>query len=312
MVNHSPLRFREEELTPTTEALAEWCFDRMSDVASGTCPSCHGEMAYTVDTIVVAQGAGEAGTQGAPRKIVCRCTTTHLDDEGKDHSGCGRYWYVRILTDGTEPAIIPETDSALKPLAERFAATDPKSQEDKVRAAAEKWVGAVTALLGLFGLSGIAFGKDAVAGLGTDLRWVFAVALLVAVCTASLAVLRIYRAAYGWPHTVDVSNVRGLKKWNRERRAAPGKAADNLRAGVYLALSSVLALCVGAGVVLWSGLHTHAALIEVTRADDSRVCGELLDSTPTAKLRIRRADGTVDTPDAARLQKLSSVTKCDS
>ncbi|MDT5093468.1 MAG: hypothetical protein QOH60_2831 [Mycobacterium sp.] len=297
----------------TDNVLRTWSFNMEDDTVTGACPNCHHTMVYEFEQNVVSINfARENLTRkiDATRKITCACRVTHIDSQGNDHKGCGSYWFVRILPHGATPQVTVERDPLLQHVSAELAEQDSATQEQKVRAAAEKWVGAVTALLGLFGLSGIAFGKDVFASLGTGPRCVMAVALVVSVLAAALAVLRIYRAAYGWPHIDDVSKVSSLMKWYRQRHNAPVKAAESLQWGVYLALTSVVALCVAAGAAIWSGANPPTALVNVTRTDDSRVCGNLLDSKDAGKLRIRRNNGSVENMDASTISKMSTVTKC--
>lgn len=308
-VSHRDVNYRQEQVPLTLDALAGWTLDPNNDLGVGQCPHCGGDMTWQFESSVTAQGPGEDAPDGASQRVVCACGQQHRDAPAGS-VGCGRYWHVRVLPEGSEPQIIPEVDPMRAHLADQLSGSTPQVQEQKVRAAAEKWVGAVTALLGLFGLSGIAFGKDVFTALGPCARIVLAIALGLAVAFAALSVLLIYKAAFGWPRSMDVSTGQGLSDWNEKRRKAAETAADNLRSGVYLALASLLALCVGAGAVFSSGFQTRTALIEVTRLDDSRVCGELLVNAGTGAVRIRRDDGSVETLKAAELSKVLPATKC--
>ncbi|MGW0638311.1 hypothetical protein [Nocardia salmonicida] len=310
-MSHRPIQHLEQEFFPTATALAGWVFDRNNDTAEGECPACGGEMEYEFESTAVAMGAGQAASGGTPRQMSCGCKQVHRDNAGEERSGCGHFWYVRVKPDDSPP-LIPETDQSLKHLADQLAAADPGGQEAKVRAAAEKWVGAVTALLGLFGLSGVAFGKDAFAGLDTGIRGLLALVLVVAVAAAGFAVFFVYRAAYGWPRSVDIATVSDLEEWNRNRRASAATAAGYLKAGVHCALGSVVVLCVAAGIVMVCGASKRSPLVEVTSGDDSKVCGELLNSSDAGKLRVRRADGTVAVVDGATSTKIFVVSKCGS
>ncbi|MFV8165256.1 hypothetical protein ACNQVK_24725 [Mycobacterium sp. 134] len=308
-VSHRTVEYRRDRVEPTPEALAGWGYNRNNDLAAGECLYCHHEMTWQVETSAVSMGSSEDAPDGVSVEMTCACATQHrATPEGK--VGCGRYWAVRVLAEGNEPPIVPETDPTRMHLANQVASNTPLVQEGKVRAAAEKWVGAVTALLGLFGLSGIAFGKDVFTGLGPCARVVLAVALALAVLLSALSVLLIYKAAYGWPRSVDISTGLSLSKWNLKRRMAAASAAANLRAGVYLVLVSLLALSVGAGAVFSSGFHSRAALVEVTRVDDSQICGELLSNTDNGALRIRRADGSLEVVKPDALAKIAVVAKC--
>lgn len=308
-MTHRDVNYRQEQLRPTREALAGWTLDRNNDRGVGQCVECAGEMSWQFEPTLIAHGPGSGDPDGASQRVTCACRNTHRGTpEGT--VGCGRSWIVRVLPDGNEPPIVPETDPIRMDIADQIGDITPQIQEQMVRAAAEKWVGAVTVLLGLFGLSGIAFGKDVFTNLGPYAREVLAIALGLAVVFAAASVLLIHKAAFGWPHSVDVSTGTGLSDFDIRRRKAAQTAACNLRSGVYLALGSLLALCVGAGAVFSSGFQTRTELIEVTRHDDSQVCGHLLPNAGTGALRIRRDDGSVETVTADTLSKLVPATKC--
>ncbi|WNM37591.1 hypothetical protein RMN56_20780 [Micromonospora halotolerans] len=303
------MRYLVDEVRLTPGDLADWTVDRNEDTAQGRCPACHHRMTYDFESDAVAQGIAPREADGAPRRIDCRCRQSHLEGVTR-HPSCGRWWYARIRPEGHVPPVVPELDETLKLAADELAASGRVAQEAAVRAAAEKWVAGVTALLGLFSLSGIAFGKDAFGGVAGVAKGVLATALILAVVVAALAVISTYCAAYGWPRVVDTSNVSGLRKWWRKRRAAPRAAADNLRRGVYLALTAVVALCVAAGII-WFGSAPPTPRVEVTQTDGSTVCGDLVSSTAAGTIRIHSAAGRVQTIAAGDIAKVSNVAKCE-
>ncbi|MGH3737109.1 MAG: hypothetical protein ACRDT6_16065 [Micromonosporaceae bacterium] len=74
------------------------------------------------------------------------------------------------------------------------------SQNTRVQGAAEKWLGAVTALYGLFSLTGIATAKDALAGIGTGAKVLIAIVLLAGLGAAGTALLLGYRVRLAGGH----------------------------------------------------------------------------------------------------------------
>jgi hypothetical protein len=288
--------------------LVDWKVDRDENVASGKCPACTHPTIYPFEPDAVAQGVGSSVPDGASREIHCDCEQTHLEGTTQ-RTSCGRYWYARILPEGNVPPIVAETDKVLQHVARTLARTSRVEEEKTVRAAADKWVTGITALLGLFGISGIAFGKDVFGGLTGTAKWALGVALIVVVLAASLAVLWTFQAAYGWPRRFDTSNVTGIRKWYRRVRAAAGNAARSLRLGVYSALLAVVALCVAVAAI-WFGSAPPTPLVSVTLIDGTTICGDLIGSSSAGMLRVHTSSGEVKTINASELAKISNVAKC--
>jgi hypothetical protein len=183
------------------------------------------------------------------RQIICNCRTDHHPPDGVV-GGCGRYWLgtLTLQPDGTYTLAVEE-DLRLLPVAKALSEAV-GSQDKRIQAAAEKWLGAVTAIFGLFSLTGIATAKDALAGLRTDLRWSVAATLLAALGLAATALVLGYRAAYGWPATVDVCDNEKLQAWYENYRAYAQTAAGNLRRAVAFAFGALAAL-VGVMLLVW-------------------------------------------------------------
>ncbi|WP_146178265.1 hypothetical protein [Nonomuraea fuscirosea] len=117
------------------------------------------------------------------------------------------------------------------------------AQNSWVESTAEKWLGANTAIFGLFSLAGIATAKDALNGLGKAQKWLVAIALLTAVGAAAGAVTLGYRAAYGWPRMVSVEG-EDLLKWYAETRSYAPRAIPFLHRALFLSFASLGALTV--------------------------------------------------------------------
>lgn len=287
--------------------LADWTVDRNANIATGRCPACGHTTTYPFQPDAVAQGSTTAAPDGASREIHCACGQDHPAQPAPQPK-CGRYWFARILPEGQHPELIPETDPVLQAaaglLAERAA-----TEEPAVRAAAEKWVAGLTALLALFGISGVVFGKDVTVGLTTPGKLILIGAVIVAVVAAGLAVVLTSAAAYGWPRSHNTATRAGLLAWYAEVRSAAGRAAGHLRAGIFSALAAVVALCVALGA-MWLGPKPATPMITTTLTGGATVCGTLLAISAAGTLRIRRADGEVRPVPAAEVVKIATVSKC--
>jgi len=200
--------------------------------ATGPCPSCGHDTTSDVIKHVVGKGL-TGGAPGAapllrlPQIFTCACNNAHTAGEGSQ-SSCGRWWYVmvRLRGDG-HPVTAPQDDRSLA--AARALAADAKDEESWLRSSAEKWTTGVTALYGLFGLSGVVAGKDSIAALPTVARVVVGIVTAVGVACAAKAIFDSYRAAYGWPVLVGVGDEEKLRKWHAERRRQAESAATHLK-----------------------------------------------------------------------------------
>jgi hypothetical protein len=172
------------------------------------------------------------------RQIICNCLVNHNQPEGV-RGGCGRYWLGTLTRrdDGSYDLRVEE-DRSLLPIAavlnEALA-----TQDKRVQGSAEKWLGAVTAIYGLFSLTGIATAKDALAGLNAGSKAVIAVALLIGLSAASYALVQGYRAAYGWPRAVSVENNEQLRAWYKESQDYAPTAVERLHRAIVFALVSL-------------------------------------------------------------------------
>lgn len=176
----------------------------------------------------------------------------------------------------------------------------------------ENWIGAITALIALFGLSGVAVGEDSLDGLPGEGKAVAVAALIVALLAAVRAVLRSHRAAYGWPTPVDVGDDHELRTWHESRRPRFREAANDLKEGVTAACATVAALAVAVGVIWLWPRDTPTPQVEITRDDDNITCGDLLATTTDGSLRIRGGGGEVTTIEVSDVRSLNPTKKCDS
>jgi hypothetical protein len=203
--------------------------------------------------------AEDAAIEAIPREVLCNCEGAHNGRPDDVLAGCGRFWMgmVRRRADGSW-WVEPLTDVTLYP-ALRMLAEDERTQDVRVRSAAEKWIGAVTGLCALFSLAGLATAKDAVAGIDTWGRVIVALLYAAALGCAAVALLTGYTAAYGWLTYRDTMSIEQVRAYYKERREGPQSAAKRLNRAVILACVT-LGLLSTIVLLLWFlPRHTAAA-----------------------------------------------------
>ncbi|MEO8749009.1 MAG: hypothetical protein ABI384_01310 [Allobranchiibius sp.] len=159
--------------------------------------------------------------------------------------------------------MVPETDPSLARAALALAASEDDAAS-RVKAAAEKWIGGVSSLIGLFSLAGVMTAKDALKGLSTASRVAIAAGLVLTIVAAAASLILAYTAAYGWPGTVDVSTNEKTKRWYERLQTSPQGGANLLRWAVLLALVTVGLLLVVV-MLLWFLPRTPVAAVEALR-----------------------------------------------
>ncbi|MFG1628977.1 hypothetical protein [Kribbella sp. NPDC049227] len=182
--------------------------------------------------------------------------------------------------------------------------------EANVRSAADKWIAGVTAIFSLFGLASLVTGKDALAGVPNWAKITIGVLLLIAIICAAIALVSTFRAAYGWPHSVNVSTDRRLRDWFVKRLRTAADAADNLRLGVLLALTSLLAVVAAVAVLWFAPTKPPTPMLKITSTNETVMCGEILNTKNTGKLRIRYTDGSVHEVAVTEVSKAENVKTC--
>jgi hypothetical protein len=246
------------ELTPVEDyQVAAWQVllppgDRLPTLI-GNCPACKHRCQVPVTDEIVQGGVPAAAAPASPsvltRLIECNCPQDHHQPTGV-RVGCGRYWLGRLdrVEDGSY-RLSAERNMMLMPAA--MALNDALATQDKrVQSAAEKWIGAVTAIYGLFSIAGIAVGRTALSGLSASYKWLIAAVVLAGLVAAGSAIMLGYLAAYGWPRVVGVDNNDMLQAWHRSYRGYAPTAAKHLRKAVYLAFTSLAALS-AVMVLMW-------------------------------------------------------------
>jgi hypothetical protein len=211
----------------------------------GPCPACRHQWEFRVPDVVVQGGASAAADVAQPPKLTrlidCNCHYDH-QNPGGIQAGCGACWLVTLILeeDGTyqlsserSPGLLAAAEALSQALA---------TQNARIQGAAEKWLGAVAAIYGLFSLTGIATAKDALLGLSTLSKSAVATVLAIGIAAASAALLFGYQAAYGWPRAVRVDDDSYLRTWYQEYRDHAILAALQLRRAVYLAFCTLAAV----------------------------------------------------------------------
>ncbi|MFF4382541.1 hypothetical protein [Kitasatospora sp. NPDC001547] len=289
----------------------------------GPCPSCGHDTAQQVegralDRLAVAAGGSAPPPPPAARMTrICECACSEPHPDGstppQNMRTCGRWWLVSIMLDRSVPGqqeVVAALDDSLLTAA-RAAKEMAATEEKRLRTSAEKWIAGITALIGLFSLSGVVVGKDSFTGLPDEPRALAGFAAAAAIGCAVVAVMKSYRAAYGWPIDVDISNDELLKKWFDNRRDYISTAVNDLKTGVRLSLISLGSLALAAGFIwFWPRDSPTGPLVQVVRTDDARICGTLLNTTVDGELRIRRASGAVETAHATGVRSIKVVPAC--
>ncbi|WP_328974119.1 hypothetical protein [Streptomyces canus] len=317
---HDAVPFQYGQYLVTDEELTGWTVDRPDGgdivAVTGLCPNCGHTTRQDVGESFGAFGqsglAAPAPIERMTRICDCACNKEHRDTGAQTFRSCGSWWLVTIVLDANEAAPVrAATDASLLP-ALRAVQEVTATEEGSLRLSAEKWIAAVTALVGLFGLVGVVVGKDAFTGLSAWARGCAGGAALLAAGFAARAIVYAYQAAYGWPVVVNIGNDQLLTKWFEGRRTHLQNAVGQLRKGVIWALISLGTLVVAVGCVwFWPRSSPEGPLIEVTRTDDSKVCGTLLDSKTDRGLRIRRPNGAVAAVSTTSLGPVKNVSSCD-
>jgi hypothetical protein len=303
----------------TDEELVDWKVKRVDKnvitAIEGPCPVCGDFTRQEVKQTALATAAGGAEDVLLKKDrltVVCECNCGHGHSDGADPpnhwQSCGRWWLVtiRISPDGDGQSVRAASDESMLDAAQA-ARKAMVNDETTIRSAAEKWIGAITALIGLFGLAGLVAGKDTFVGLPKDALRVMALAALVAVLAAASAIILANRAAYGWPTVVDISNDEALEQWYVNQRTIVAKAARRLRLAVLFSLLSLSALMV---IVGCNTFWPRGIAVQVTRVDGSGVCGTLINTKTPTELRIKRHNGDVTSVHAAHIRSVVASASC--
>jgi len=304
-------------VTVDAAQLAPWHGSAAADVLTldGPCPACEHPVEDQIPRRFSAlERVGRPAPQPLSIQLSCTCAEDHPGRPADVSSGCGRTWFaVAVIADDGAVTLAPPSASAdptLEAAARALLEAGPKQLAD-VRSAAEKWIGGVTALFGIFGLTGLVSGRSTLTTLVTGWEVFIGVTAAVSVGLAGLAVYWIYRAAYGWPVTYPVSNDEELRAWYTAQQGAPRVQAALLRDGVRAAGGALVMLVITVGL-LWFAPEQSPTVpsVQVTLTDGSQVCGTLLPTTPGSTLIRRASDGTAMDITARSIVSETVVTSC--
>jgi hypothetical protein len=252
----SALLYANEFVAVSEGQVAHWEVhpgERFPSAVSGKCPVCghdchieiRGEFVWGARTSAAPTSSPPALT----RLFVCNCLNDHSQPDGVE-AGCGRYWLGTLTRrqDGTYD-LAPEQDLGIVRAA--AALNEVVANQDKaVQSAAEKWLGGVSAVYGLFSIAGLAVGRNVVSNLTTGGKVAVAVVVLVGLTAAAVAAIFGYLAAYGWPRRARVMSKNELAEWYQQTRDYAPTAAERLKVAVLAALASLSAL-VAAMFMTW-------------------------------------------------------------
>ena len=310
------IQYAAELVTVDQAQQAPWRGSARPDslALTGPCPVCGHDAPNQVSRQVSALERAVPRVETLTIALACTCTENHPGRPAEVSTGCGRHWFavVAIGADGSvalrpDPA---QRDPALTAAAQALRTAGPKQLAD-IRNAAEKWIGGITALFGLFGLTGVITSRSTLTGLAVGWQVVIAILAVISVGLAGLAIYRIYRAAYGWPMTYPIHNDSELLAWYNSQQAAPRLAAGYLRDGVQAAGGALVALTVTAGFLLFAPQQDPTVpFVQVTLTGGSQVCGTLLPVTQGATLIRRASDGTAISITARSILAETVVTAC--
>jgi hypothetical protein len=279
----------------------------------GPCPVCGHDAPNSIPLQVTAL---ESMTTQASRTLTaalrCTCDQPHPDRPAGVSRGCGRNWIIVVTSsaDGQVSLAAP-VDPALVTAAEALRDAAPRQLSD-LRSAAEKWIAGITALYGIFGLSGVVITRDSVTKLTTGWQVALGAAALVAVTLAAWAIYWIYRAAYGWPKVRSVRDDKELRAWYSAQLAAPATSAALLRSGVRAAGASLAALTLAVGLLWFAPVAAPVTpRIQATLESGSLVCGTLMPAAAEGDARIRSSvDGNVMLIPLSQIVGLTAVATC--
>jgi hypothetical protein len=292
--------------TPSAQDLAGWEVNWGETSASGACPRCTHSTSFTWSAIVA---MGEHGTDSTTRRVDCACGVNHPADDDEKQS-CGAYWFTTFYRD--EPSgghAEPAADSRVVAAAEALRGAQ-QDAETRLRAAADKWVGGVSALLALFGIATTVAGGTILENLSSTRKSVVIGLALAAIVAAVLAIIASYLAAYGWPKKVDVGDDAKLLAWYGQRRAQVTAIGDHLRQGVLAAVVSIGLLTIAAGIAWTAPAKASDPTVKITLSSGSTRCGLLLAGTQGGLLHLRLSDGSMAAVPLADAVEVDVVASC--
>jgi hypothetical protein len=260
----------DRRISLTSSDLQGWSAETTSGalVAHGPCPTCGHDVTTEITTdLLTSKGVVERTVppdRRMTRRFACDCTPQHKGRPPEVHGGCGRWWLAAVeRLEGGKFRVIPASDEILL-----WAATTldqaARDEVSAVRTSTEKWLPAVTALYGLFGLASVVVGKDSLEKIPIEGRFVIALLIIGGLVATFTAVYWGYRAAFGWFTVHDVSDDAKLVAWVQERRKAIVQAPEHLRTALTAAASALALLLIAVGVLwFWPPADPPSPVVEV-------------------------------------------------
>ena len=237
MVKATSITYGNEFVQPDYGKIAHWSVlsprGARLPTLLGNCPTCNHECEVDITGIVVQggtlAGAEEAGPPALTRQIVCNCRADHQQLVGV-RGGCGRYWLAELShqKDGTYHLGVQRNMHLLPTAVVRNDAS--LARDKQIKDTAERWIGVITGIYGLFFLAGIATAGNTISDLIIMSKSVVgAVLLLVALTSAGPTLFTGYLAAYSWPRLTQLENNADLVNWYSDHRHFSTIAAKRLK-----------------------------------------------------------------------------------
>jgi len=286
--------------------------------AEGPCPRCGHPMKAPITTQITISETELAAPAEPPDPartltvyFVCACGEAHAGRKEADTGGCGAFWLADLVKrDDGFYILTPTADRSFAQAAIDLHAAA-KTQNANVQKSAEKWLGGIAALFGLFSLAGIFSSGSAVAALDNAGKWAAGVVAALAVLTAGFAVVLGYLAAYGWPITSEVANNLQLKAWKDKRDEYAPKAGKRLRSAVKSAAASLSFIVATVGIIWFGPRATSTPTLELTTKDGGSACGSLVSWSPDGRIQLKNGEGDVFTIRACTVAKVTITESCD-
>ena len=191
-------------------------------------------------------------------------------------------------------------------LADEAARNAEATQLETVRAAAEKWAGAIATIIGLFALSGIIKGPDDFAKVAMPWQIAIPIALTLAVGCGLTATLFAARAAYGLPkEIVAIGPI-----WTEERLRATKTAAKFLYAAIGGAVASFAAFAFAVGVLWFAPRAASPTSMTLLTTSTTLVCGQVKSVTMAQITIADVVTGGDVTTEAGAIRFMTAVSSC--